>query len=191
MKVCRRCEVERSLTEFRADPRYRGGYASWCRECHRQRNSEWARENRERLTAKSAEWRAANPEKWREINIGFKRRNAERLKAEHAEWAKENRGKRNATTAKYRAAKLRATPPWADQDAIRAIYEQAAKLQHETGVRMHVDHIVPLQHEAVCGLHCEANLQILPGALNEAKRNKWSLEDAQRQGDMFIDGVAA
>lgn len=56
---------------------------------------------------------------------------------------------------------------------------------------MHVDHIVPLQSNWVCGLHCEANLRVIPGAENESKRNFWwpqmgNIEQAQRQSDLFI-----
>ena len=185
MKACARCSSFKDLGEFRADPRYKDGRGSWCKQCHRERNSEWAKENRARLTAKAAEWRATNLETARETNIRFKRRNAPALRAQHAAWAKENRGKRNATAAKYKAAKLRAMPPWANLETIKAVYREAARIQAETGERMHVDHVVPLQHDLVCGLHCEANLQILPGAVNEAKRNKWPIEDAQRQGDFF------
>lgn len=186
MKVCRRCEAEKPFAEFRADPRYRGGYASWCKECHRQRNSEWARENRERLTYKAADWRSGNLEKAREVNRNFKQRNAMTLRKLNSDWSKANPDKRAAATAKRKAAKLQAMPPWADMAAIRAIYAQAKQQQAATGIRMHVDHIVPLQHPLVCGLHCEANLRVIPGAVNEAKRNRWEPEDAQRQSDLFI-----
>lgn len=191
MKTCRRCQKEKATTEYRADPRYKDGLASWCSECFRANNSRWAKENRERLTAKAANWRAENPGTLRDINLRFKAANRERLAEQHAAWAKANRGKRNATSAAYKASKLRATPPWADLDKIRMIYEAAARLQAETGLRLHVDHIVPLQHDSVCGLHCEANLRIILGSENESKRNNWNPEQAQRQGDMFIQGAAA
>lgn len=55
--------------------------------------------------------------------------------------------------------------PWADMEKIAEIYAKAKELG------MHVDHIIPLKHELVCGLHCEANLQILPPDENIAKRN--------------------
>lgn len=190
MKICRRCMIEKDASEFRKDIRYRDGLSSWCRQCFRENNSKWAKSNRERLTLKAAAWREDNPETWRETYLRFQKANRERRARDHAAWAKANRGKRNAVSAAYKAAKLRATPPWADRKAIAAIYEEAARIQRETGERMHVDHIVPLQHPLVCGLHCEANLQILPGAINESKKNNWSPQEAQRQGDLFIESAA-
>ncbi len=173
LKTCKRCGSAKAASEFRADPRYASGFGSWCCACHRQRNSEWARENRARLTAKAVEWRRDNPGKVKDVNVRHKRANKPRLAAEHAAWAKANRDKRRATDAKRKAAKLMATPSWADQAAIAEIYRRATEIERATGDRMHVDHIIPLQHPLVCGLHCEANLQILPGSVNEAKRNKF------------------
>lgn len=180
VKICKRCHTEKSLSFFRADTRYRDGVGSWCCDCHRERNSAWAKENRERLTIKSAVFRQENIEKSREINRNFKSRNKARLAIEHKDWAKNNRHKRNATTAKRNSSKLHATPLWADFDAISQIYREASRIQLETGVKMHVDHIVPLQHPLVCGLHCVANLQILTATENIAKKNYW-------WPDMFIE----
>lgn len=185
-KQCRRCHVVKSHSAFRPDPRYREGVGSWCCDCHRARNSAWAKENRERLTAKAARYRETNPEMHRMADRKHKALNKESLAEKHSAWAKCNRGKRNATAARHKAAKLRATPPWADMDKIRAVYEIAARIQEETGERMHVDHIIPLQHPRVCGLHIHTNLQVLAGPLNESKRNKWPIEQTQRQGDLLI-----
>ena len=55
--------------------------------------------------------------------------------------------------------------PWADLEKISEIYSEARKLG------MHVDHIIPLKHELVCGLHNEFNLQLLPPNENMAKSN--------------------
>ena len=69
--------------------------------------------------------------------------------------------------------RILATPPWADMQAIEAIYDDAARLTWETGRPHVVDHIVPLNHPRVCGLHVLANLQVLPAKVNGAKSNTW------------------
>ena len=77
---------------------------------------------------------------------------------------------------KRRAAKLQRTPPWADLDAMRALYAQAQEMTAATGVVHHVDHIIPLQGKTVSGLHVPGNLQILTGSENSRKRNSYEVE---------------
>lgn len=68
--------------------------------------------------------------------------------------------------AAYRARKLNATPAWADHTKIKGIYAACPE-------GYHVDHIVPLQGDTVCGLHVEYNLQIIPAVDNLKKSNKF------------------
>ena len=70
-------------------------------------------------------------------------------------------------------ARIIATPPWADMKAIRAVYNEAARLTEETGILHEVDHWVPLRHPNVCGLHVDWNLRAIPKAANMAKSNAW------------------
>lgn len=69
-----------------------------------------------------------------------------------------------------------ATPRWANREAMIAIYRERARISRETGVVHHVDHIVPIVSQKVCGLHCEANLRIIPAAENMAKSNKFCVD---------------
>jgi len=90
-------------------------------------------------------------------------------------YAREHPARRCAHRAKRRAAKLRATPSWlTDEDLrrMRAVYEHAVELSKLTGVKMHVDHIVPLRSKLVCGLHVPWNLQILTAQENCKKNNR-------------------
>jgi hypothetical protein len=41
------------------------------------------------------------------------------------------------------------------------------------GIMVHVDHVVPLKSDLVCGLHCEANLALMTGKANAAKHNSF------------------
>lgn len=75
--------------------------------------------------------------------------------------------------------RILATVPWADFDAIRAVYREADRLTLATGVKHQVDHIVPLNHPRVCGLHVAANLRAIPAGPNMAKSNKWCPEQIE------------
>ena len=70
---------------------------------------------------------------------------------------------------KYR----RARPIWQDAAGLRAKWKESSRLTADTGIQHSVDHIVPLVHPLVCGLHCEANIQIISLAENIRKSNNW------------------
>ena len=71
-----------------------------------------------------------------------------------------------------RAAKLNATPKWADRQAIKQFYLMAKWMTDVTGKKYVVDHIVPLQGRNVCGLHVHGNLQVITESENKRKANR-------------------
>lgn len=72
---------------------------------------------------------------------------------------------RTALTKSLRYARQKdATPPWVSRKELRRIYENCP-----TGY--HVDHIHPIKHPQLCGLHVPWNLQYLPAEDNLRKRN--------------------
>jgi hypothetical protein len=81
--------------------------------------------------------------------------------------------RKTAASAKRRADELQRTPAWADMKAIGAIYREARRLTKETGKAHHVDHVIPLRGKLASGLHVAGNLQVLPGAENVRKSNRF------------------
>lgn len=176
--LCTKCGHHKAVDEFNTNRRNKAaGYSSWCKACLKV----WRLENREALTEKKRQDYLLNREQRLATNLAAQRRNKAASNARSAKWRKENPDRRKdvanswvkrnpsynaARTAHRLAAKMRATPSWADKDAIQKVYDKAA----EWG--MWVDHVVPLVSKIVCGLHCEANLQLLVPDENIRKGNK-------------------
>jgi hypothetical protein len=85
----------------------------------------------------------------------------------HKQYIKEHQQEYAARNAERRARKLRATPLWANLEKIKEIYMSCPKGHH-------VDHVIPLVHSHVCGLHVESNLQVILAEENLRKSNSFS-----------------
>lgn len=115
---------------------------------------------------RSKDWKAANPDRKREINRKWATLNPERDRLCKAEWSARNRGYETAKVVKYYAKKSKALPSWADTVKIKEIYAGCPD-------GFHVDHVIPLQGKYVCGLHVEGNLQYLSALENRRKSNNF------------------
>lgn len=175
MRICTCCEAAKPLDDFYRNAK-RGTYEARCKDCFKRRVNEYAEANRERVRegnrVAGEKFRSANREFERQRLREHARANKGKYAANGREWRQANPGLNAAKEARRRAAKAKATPVWADTAAIKLIYEEAARLSKETGVQMHVDHIIPLKSDVVCGLHCEANLRVVPAVVNLSKSNR-------------------
>jgi len=78
--------------------------------------------------------------------------------------------------SRRRAFIKNAYPKWMDEELewmIKEIYHLATLRNKATGIKWHVDHIIPLQGKNVCGLHVPTNLQVIPAKENLVKHNSF------------------
>lgn len=121
-------------------------------------------QNKEEISKRNKEWRKNNPEIVRRMKQEYRKNNPEKMAVFSAE---------------YRAKKKSAQPKWLskeDKVKISEFYKTRNTLISETGIMHHVDHIIPLQHKSVCGLHVPWNLQILTEEANLSKSNKFKTD---------------
>ena len=115
------------------------------------------------------------PERIEKVRI-YKLLNADKIKEQSRIYRLKNKHKikqyqlnnlhlNRAAYTRRKAAKLKATPKFANLNKIKEIYKNCPK-------GYHVDHIIPLRGKTVCGLHVEWNLQYLTPSENTSKSNK-------------------
>ena len=173
MKECTRCKIEKSLLDFGKRKTGKNGLQSICKVCMNAQTIAWQKENLDVRDRNAKKWRKENTEKKKVSD-----------KKGRQKWERNNRGTVNAKTARRRATKLQATPKWLNnlhKAHMQIFYEAAAELTKELNIPFHVDHIVPLQAENMCGLHVPWNLQVIPASENCSKGNKVIFTEIERQ----------
>lgn len=193
IRICIRCRASKSDADFGIDRKTKDGLHPACKECkraesrrryrdnvdpvkHRERVARWARENHERLKALNRASHQNRREKRNAESRVYRAKNLEHMRALGRAWSKNNPEKWKITNAARRAKKHSATPGWAkdelDSFIVKEMYDLAIRRTKSTGIEWHVDHIVPLKSKIVQGLHCSANLQVIPGSVNHSKGNR-------------------
>lgn len=193
MKTCRQCNLIKSLSDFHKDSDKQDGHVSICKSCRnsvaratyikrprmlltktqkKERGDKWRNENRDKVRAISKRWNKKNPNKLREASIKFAKENPDRIKKAKKEFRKRNPHVTRAAIVRRELSKINAIPSWANNFFISEIYDIARIRTKITGFVWHVDHIVPLRSKFVCGLHCEANLRVIPASINCSKNNR-------------------
>jgi hypothetical protein len=123
-------------------------------------------------------YRDKNIEKIKISAATFKLNNPEKVKATKRRWKQRNLDNGRVNTAKRRAVKLNATYSESSELNIfitKEAYHLSKIREAATNIRWHVDHIIPLVNDRVCGLHVGINLQVIPAYINLVKGNTFKI----------------
>lgn len=134
----------------------------------------WA-ENRDEIGAKRRAQYAADGHAQRQSAIQYYAGNKARIAERRKSYYEANRDLFRAHGSKYRAVRRERMPCWfgeLDEFVARECFSLADDREAATGIEWHVDHVIPLRARKASGLHCAANLQVIPEVLNLTKHNR-------------------
>ena len=172
---CVTCNISQSKSRAVANPAAR-----------RAAYQKWRAKNPEKAEEATRRWRANNKDKYNQYQVEYRNREGyterqrvtnmerrhrepERTREREKRWRQANPERTQAYAAYRRARKLHAT--------IAKYRKEVDKVFHCKPEGLSVDHIVPLVHRFVCGLHVPWNLQYLTPNENSAKGNRFDPDD--------------
>jgi len=155
MKFCKTCQKSKMFFEFSRDKHEKDGFRRYCKLCVFEKFNE-----KRKVSAKQ---RGRKP-----LTKEQKLKDAQRKSLSYHSDPK----KFHAQTAKRRAIHKNAKSKWGNSFFIEEAYKLTLIREKLTGIKWHVDHIVPLINDKVCGLHNEFNLQVIPAKENLIKGNR-------------------
>lgn len=120
-------------------------------------------------------YRAEKRDKINGIKRAYYKRNRESLLEKSKKYRDENSHKYVELCRRRRIKIDGATPSWlsiCQKDEIINTYLQCKNITSSTGIPHHVDHIIPINSDIVCGLHVPWNLQIVTAEYNVRKSNR-------------------
>ena len=181
-KFCSKCKNTLPSAEFYNTKK---GLAPYCKTCSKSLSRQYHENNKEKAKASLRASYHKNKEAREAYRAKYRADPAKQAieKASKKLYGEANREKINEYNAYYRSTQAgrkirlhhqnlrterieRATPPWADLEAIKEFYKNCPE-------GCEVDHIIPLQGKNVCGLHILENLQYLSITENRRKSNKY------------------
>ena len=187
MKTCTQCKIEKPLEAFGKMSASKDGLHCWCKECANAQSKAWKQANKEHLHEYNtsdarreycrdfqSKSRKENPEYHKEQLRKSRARHKEKRYQEKKQWRAENPDKVKFYNASRKKSVRRATPSWLSKDLRKFIeiqYRMATLLSERMGEEYHVDHIHPLKHKELCGLHVPWNLRVITANENMRKNN--------------------
>lgn len=185
-KVCSKCNILKPLEDFHKRSQLKSGYRSECKACGCSRRKKYHVDNHDKSIQSAINWKQKNQEKVRCYSKEYYTKNKEAINLKQ-------RAASLKTKEKRRDYRLKNKDRYTMHKATRRFLEKASSVYNDefnqflmeecyslsrlrsdiTGIKWHVDHIIPLNGKNVCGLHVGINLQVIPATENLRKSNNY------------------
>ena len=174
LKECSLCFNTKPFKDFGVE---KGGrISSQCLACNKISCKKSYRANRSTRLRQKKVYYEEKSEHLKTKRKEYYRDNHDKVLSCNTSWRKKNTAITSARGKKrYRDVK-NATPTWLTDVQllnIEILYAKCRELTQSTGIRHNVDHIFPIGHGKVSGLHVPWNLQILTASDNIKKRDDY------------------
>lgn len=128
-----------------------------------QYNRKYYANNQDKAIVVAAKWRSENPERVKDGCKKYRTENSEKISIRRS--SLKGRANRRKYESKRRAIKIGNEINWTNEDKERVnrLFQEAAQLEKLTGIKFHVDHVVPLSRG---GPHHPDNLQVVTAKYN-------------------------
>ena len=161
MKECFKCGLVHPLENFHKHTGMKDGRLNKCKSC---------------VVKDVAKWRLQNPGCRKKEHEKSRSKNGIRTREQYLKERFPTTIGRKASSLKYSYKRRRTQEKCLQTEWDIFVFEEAFQLAtlraQGTGIKWHVDHIIPMFHKQVCGLNVAENIQVVPALWNVRKGNR-------------------